>query len=80
MANMPIYEFDQKEELYLHGQMLFDDRHFEDHMDHRIPIQVYSIGCHKDIGFIEQYCGDYVKVNHIFYDRTQFTFVSRPGF
>ncbi len=49
-------------------------------MDHRIPIQVYSIGCHKDIGFIEQYCGDYVKVNHIFYDRTQFTFVSRPGF
>lgn len=80
MAKMPIYEFGQTEELYFHGQLLYEDMHFKDHLEHLIPVQIYSIGCHKDIGFIEQYCPNYVKVNHIFYARAQFTFVSRPGY
>lgn len=66
--------------MYLNGQMIFDDRHFQDHMVSEVPIQIYCGRLHSDIGFIEYYGKEFVKVNNIFYSRRQFIFVSRPGY
>ncbi|MBP2119352.1 hypothetical protein J2Z45_002945 [Cohnella lubricantis] len=66
--------------MYMNGQIIFDDDHFLDHMDAEVPIQVYRGRLHKDIGFIEYYGKEFVKVNNIFYSRRQFIFVSRPGY
>jgi hypothetical protein len=66
--------------MYLNGQMLYEDRHFRDHMVSEVPIQVYQGRQHRDIGYIENYGKEFVKVNNIFYSRRQFTFVSRPGY
>lgn len=66
--------------MYLNGQMIFEDRHFQDHMLMEVPIQIYCGRTHSDIGFIEYYGKQFVKVNNIFYNRQQFTFVSRPGY
>ncbi|RXZ79318.1 hypothetical protein EBB07_23480 [Paenibacillaceae bacterium] len=68
------------EAVYRNGQLLYDDQHFTDHIEHHVPIQIYSAKEHKDIGFIEQYCPNFVKVNHVLYNRSQFTFISRPGY
>ncbi|MBW7477390.1 hypothetical protein K0T92_21970 [Paenibacillus oenotherae] len=66
--------------MYLNGQLIFDDTHFDDHRECHVPIQIYLQKEHSDIGFIEQYCSDYIKVNNIFYGRKEYTFVSRPGY
>ena len=66
--------------VYLNGQPLFEDRHFLDHIDHEVPIQIYWDKEHTDIGFIESFCEDYVVVNQVLYNRRQFTFISRPGY
>lgn len=66
--------------MYLFGQALIDDRHFQDHLEHDVPIQIYCGQTHSDIGFIETYGPEYVKVNNTFYSRTIYTFISRPGY
>lgn len=66
--------------MYMNGQLIFDDRHFMDHMYSEVPIQVYHGRHHSDVGLIEYYGKDFVKVNNIFYNRKQFTFISRPGY
>lgn len=68
------------QELYWNGQQLYEDQHLMDHIDSDVPVQVYCNGEHSEIGFIEQFCADYVKINNVFYSRKQFTFVSRPGY
>ncbi|OUM95576.1 MAG: hypothetical protein A9Z00_14155 [Thermobacillus sp. ZCTH02-B1] len=65
---------------YENGQRLCEDRHFQDHMDHGVPIQIYLDGVHQDIGFIERFNRRFVRVNNVDYDRRRFTFVSRPGY
>ncbi|PZD94896.1 hypothetical protein DNH61_15930 [Paenibacillus sambharensis] len=66
--------------MYINGQILTSDQQLLDHIEHEVPIQVYWGKEHRDIGFIEQFCPDYVKVNNVFYNRRQFTFKSRPGY
>ena len=66
--------------MYLNGQMIYDDRHFQDHMQFGVPVQIYHGKIHSDIGLIEYYGKEFVKVNNIFYSRKQFTFISRPGY
>lgn len=66
--------------MYLNGQLIFDDFHFKDHYDHHVPVQIYWGSEHSDIGFVEQFCPAYIKINNVFYNRRQFTFVSRPGY
>ncbi|XEC94986.1 hypothetical protein AB6A23_27620 [Paenibacillus tarimensis] len=80
MINILVREADTEDIVYLNGQQLVDDQHFEDHIEHHVPVQIYLTGQHTDIGFIEQYCPKYVKVNHTFYTRSEFTFISRPGY
>jgi hypothetical protein len=65
---------------YENGQRLYEDRHFQDHIDHGVPIQIYLDGVHQDIGFIERFNRRMVRVNHVNYDRKRFTFISRPGY
>jgi len=66
--------------VYSFGQKLNGDGQFCDHVEHKIPIQIYLEHHHKDIGFIENFSADYVQVNQTNCSRKQFTFVSRPGY
>ncbi|MBW7454548.1 hypothetical protein ACFOLF_17715 [Paenibacillus sepulcri] len=66
--------------MYLNGQLIYDDSHFLDHSEHQVPVQIYWGNEHSDIGFVEQCSPQYIKVNNVFYNRRQFTFVSRPGY
>jgi hypothetical protein len=67
--------------LYLFGQTITGDVQLSDHIEHEIPIQIYSENHHHtDIGYIDGYTDSFVKVNKTCYSRKQFTFVSRPGY
>ncbi|MBO7748058.1 hypothetical protein I8J29_28075 [Paenibacillus sp. MWE-103] len=66
--------------MYVNGQLIFDDRHFRDHHECGVPVQVYWGKEHHDIGYVEHISPSYIKMNNIFYSRKQFTFVSRPGY
>ncbi|MFD2671542.1 hypothetical protein [Marinicrinis sediminis] len=66
--------------LYYNGQALTEDIHFEDHIEHAVPIQIYEENAHYDIGFVERYDGSHVIVNQTRYPRSRFHFVSRPGY
>jgi ligand-binding sensor protein len=64
----------------LFGQIITGDVQLSDHIEHEIPIQIYSEHYHTDIGYIDGYTKNFVKVNKTYYSRKQFTFVSRPGY
>lgn len=66
--------------MYKNGDQIREDKHMEDHLVCEVPVQIYLDNQHKDIGFIEQYCTQYIKVNNTLYSRTQYTIISRPGF
>lgn len=66
--------------MYLFGQILHEDHHFLDHLGHKVPVQIYDKGRHKEIGFIQQVSKDFVKIDNLYYSRKQYTFVSRPGY
>ncbi len=66
--------------MYDNGQRIDADSHFQDHMDHEVPIQILIDQEHADIGFIEKYCPNFIVVNNTFYKRSSFTFISRPGY
>ncbi|AGA59738.1 Putative uncharacterized protein [Thermobacillus xylanilyticus] len=66
--------------VYENGQRLHEDQHFQDHIDHGVPIQIYLGGVHQEIGFVEWFNSRSVRVNNIDFDRNVFTFVSRPGY
>lgn len=67
-------------EHYYNGQPLFEDRHFADHIWHQVPVQVYLDREHREIGFIERFCDQYVQIEGTLFPRTRFTFLSRPGY
>lgn len=66
--------------MYLNGQQLTEDRHFQDHIIHEVPVQIYLDKNHNDIGFVEKVSSHYVKMNNTFYSRNIYTFISRPGY
>lgn len=66
--------------MYHNGQLIIHDLQFQDHHDHQVPVQIYCGKEHSDIGYVENYSQVFVKVNNVFYNRKQFTFVSRPGY
>lgn len=66
--------------MYTFGQRLVLDVHFHDHMAHEIPVQVYRAGIHIEIGYIQGYTKSYVKINHLYFRRDLYLFVSRPGY
>ncbi|MFS0836376.1 hypothetical protein [Paenibacillus sp. 1P03SA] len=66
--------------MYDNGQQLYQDDHFQDHLEAEVPVQVYYLNSHKDIGFVYHYSSHFIKINNTFYNRGMFTFVSRPGY
>ena len=80
MVNEMLPDLELQSEIYVNGQRLHEDRHFLDHIVHEVPIQIYLGREHQDIGFVEQFSTSHVRVNHIDYDRSRFTFISRPGY
>ena len=66
--------------MYENGQPLTDDSQFNDHIGRSVPVQIYSGGSHRDIGYVQEVTAAYIKINDTFYRRDQFTFVSRPGY
>lgn len=66
--------------MYVNGQEISNDYHFQDHIIHEVPVQIYLGKEHNDIGFIEEFDAVYVKMNNTYYKRSKFTFVSRPGY
>jgi hypothetical protein len=66
--------------MYTNGQQITSNNHFQDHVKQHIPIQIYHNARHRDIGFVEKFSYDYVKVNDTFYSRQRYTFISRPGY
>jgi hypothetical protein len=66
--------------MYENGEQLYEDRHFLDHMECEVPVQVYLRGEHRDIGYVEYYSVHFIKVNNTLYNRSLFEFVSRPGY
>lgn len=66
--------------IYENGQRLNEDQHFMDHIEHEVPIQVYLGAEHYDIGFVEWFSRHHVRINDVEYDRSRFTFISRPGY
>jgi hypothetical protein len=66
--------------MYENGQPLISDSHFQDHVDCDVPIQVYYLNQHKDIGYVETYGSNFVKLNNTYYNRHFYIFLSRPGY
>ena len=66
--------------MYSNGDKISEDRHFQDHIEHEVPVQIYLEHYHRDIGFIERFTPSFIKVNSTYYNRKLFTFVSRPGY
>lgn len=66
--------------MYENGQILTDDLQFRDHIEHEVPIQVYHLKKHTDIGFVQQVTPLFIEINHTFYSRSRYTFISRPGY
>lgn len=66
--------------MYRFGQILVEDIHFLDHMEHGIPVQVYYLSKHLDIGFVHGISRDYIKIGEYYYSRSRYTFISRPGY
>lgn len=65
---------------YANGQKLTKDKHFQDHIDAQVPIQVYDKQIHQDIGMVQSFCKQFVQVNQVLYNRRRFQFISRPGY
>lgn len=66
--------------MYLNGQIITEDRQFQDHMEHEVPVQIYLEHDHNDIGYVERFTPSFIKVNRTYYNRSLFTFISRPGY
>ncbi|GIP41355.1 hypothetical protein J31TS4_46350 [Paenibacillus sp. J31TS4] len=66
--------------MYQFGERLVADNHFNDHLVHEVPVQIYEGEKHKDIGFVQAYTRLFVRVNDVLYNRTTCIFVSRPGY
>ncbi|MBP2002703.1 hypothetical protein J2Z69_003812 [Paenibacillus shirakamiensis] len=62
------------------GAELTQDSHFQDHLDHAIPVQVYRMGNHVDIGWIKDFDQHAVLIGDTLYKRSAYVFTSRPGY
>jgi hypothetical protein len=67
--------------MYSNGQSIHQDNHFHDHIELKVPVQVYyDDGNHADIGYVLELTEEFVQVNGTAYNRNLFRFISRPGY
>lgn len=64
------------------GDILVYDNHFLHHLKQLVPVQVLdqTTGAHVGIGLITRFNKYFVEIDHTLYNRSRFTFVSRPGY
>ncbi|WP_106769549.1 hypothetical protein [Paenibacillus faecalis] len=61
-------------------QKLTHQSHFQYHMKHAIPVQVYKRESHMEVGLITAVDAHFVEIEGTLYNRNCFTFISRPGY
>ena len=61
-------------------QKLTHHSHFQYHMKHAIPVQVYEHGNHRSVGLVTAVDSMFVEIDGTLYNRKAFMFVSRPGY
>ncbi|MGN7765789.1 hypothetical protein [Paenibacillus sp. 22594] len=62
------------------GDILTLQRHFQYHIQHAVPVEVYRGNVHVDIGMVTAVDEGFVELQGTLYNRTLFTFISRPGY
>lgn len=62
------------------GDILTLQRHFQYHILNAVPVEVYRGNAHVDIGVITAVDEGFVELQGTLYNRSLFTFVSRPGY
>lgn len=62
------------------GEILTSQRHFQYHIQHAVPVEIYKGSVHIDIGILTAVDEGFVELQGTLYNRSLFTFVSRPGY
>lgn len=62
------------------GEILTLQRHFQYHIQYAVPVEVYRGGIHVDIGVMTAADESFVELQGTLYNRSLFTFISRPGY
>lgn len=62
------------------GEPLTLQRHFQYHLQYAIPVEVYQGNVHVDIGLLTAVDAHFAELQGTLYNRTRFTFISRPGY
>ncbi|MBW4084885.1 hypothetical protein [Paenibacillus sp. S150] len=62
------------------GEILTLQRHFQYHIQYAVPVEVYRGNVHVDIGMVTAVDEGFVELQGTLYNRSLFTFISRPGY
>lgn len=62
------------------GELLTHQRHFQYHIQYAVPVEIYKGDVHIDIGVLTAVDEGFVELQGTLYNRSLFTFVSRPGY
>ena len=62
------------------GAILTLQRHFQYHIQYAVPVQIYKENVHVDIGVLTAVDEGFVELQGTLYNRSLFTFISRPGY
>jgi hypothetical protein len=60
------------------GEILTLQRHFQYHIQHAVPVEIYLDNVHVDIGVLTAVDESFVELQGTLYNRG--LFISRPGF
>ncbi|MCQ4088956.1 hypothetical protein [Saccharibacillus sp. JS10] len=66
--------------MYEFGALLKDNRHFYDHMNAGIPVEIYHQDVPVDIGLVTGIHESFIEIGQALYHRGRYVFLSRPGY
>ncbi|GGG08052.1 hypothetical protein GCM10010912_60830 [Paenibacillus albidus] len=62
------------------GEILTLERHFHYHIQHAVPVEIYLGNVHVDIGILTAADESFAELQGTLYNRSRYTFISRPGY
>lgn len=62
------------------GELLTLQRHFQYHIQYAVPVEIYRGSVYVDIGILTAIDESFVELQGTLYNRSIFTFISRPGY
>lgn len=62
------------------GERLTHLRHFQYHIQYSVPVAIYRDKAFVDIGVLTAFDESFVELQGTLYNRSLFTFISRPGY